>query len=273
MNRVCPACGQQSPANARFCFNTACGRPFDAAGPTAAPGTVPVVEETRRSVLPWVLGVVAAVVLAGGIAAWFVLGRSDDTATTTAPKNTVTIVSTTAPALTVPTTAAATATTRPALRALPRTVIAQATASSTLPEDRANRITYGIDNTLDGDLKTAWNSAGSDGDRVPPEGQWLEYRFAAAQPVSQIRIINGFKPLNGRSEFTDNHRIKTVRITTSNQTLEGTLVDDDKLGPSIVRLNGAPTEFVRITIVSTYPSTGKAYNDVGVTDVAFFVGG
>jgi hypothetical protein len=231
-----------------------------------------LVEEERRSVLPWVFGLVGAVVFAGLVGAWFVLGRGGDAAPATASTTPATVALTT-PSPTMVTTAAITTTTRPALRALPANQIAQATASSTLPEDRANRITYGIENTLDGDLKTAWNSAGSDGDRVPPEGQWLEYRFVAAQPVSQVRIINGFKPLNGRSEFTDNHRIKTVRITTSSQTLEGTLVDDDKLGPSIVRLNGNPTELVRITIVSTYPSTGKAYNDVGVTDIAFFIGG
>jgi len=268
MARRCTSCGHESPDDARFCFNTGCGQALEVASPLGQPS------EPKRSKRALVVAAAAVAVIAFAAVVVLVLSRGGDATTaTTAPATTVTL---TRPATTLGTavvTTAAPTTARGPLAALARNRIVQATASSTLPEDTQNRITYGIENTLDGDLKTAWNSAGSEGDLVPPEGQWLEYRFAAELPITQVRIVNGYNPRNGRSAYTDNHRIKAFRLTTDSQTLEGTLVDDETLTPNVIRLNGSPIAFVRITVVSTYPSTGKGYNDVGVTEVGFFSGG
>jgi hypothetical protein len=265
MARRCTNCGHESPDGARFCFNTVCGQALDAASPGSEPS------ERNRSGRMLLVVVAGVAVIALAAVLTIVLTRNEDGAAPVA-----TTVPFTGPATTLATSAATTATpptTRGPVTALARSRIVQATASSTLPEDTVNRITYGIENTLDGDLTTAWNSAGSEGELVPPEGQWLEYRFAAQTPITQVRIINGYDPRNGRSAYTDNHRIKTFRLTTGVQTLEGTLVDDETLAPNLIRLNGTPVTFVRITVISTYPPTGKAYDDVGVTEVAFFSGG
>jgi len=259
--RRCPHCGAENPPQARYCFESACGLALDE-GPTPLAGAAldarRVAGRLRRRVLT-VVPVAVVGLVGGGIA----VVRSGG-ATTKPPV--AAAASTTAAVASAPTEPA---TTSPSGRGRPLPVdqIKSAMASSTLPDDATHHITYGIENTLDGDFHTGWNSAGSAGARVAPEGQTLTYEFSAPVNIVGIRLFNGFEPENGRSEFEDNYRIKDLGIAAGSQSVTWTLADE--FVPQSIELALGSVDSVTLTVMSVYPT--NKYQDVGLSEVQFFV--
>ena len=267
MARICPVCHEESPDEARYCFNTACRQPLD---PVDERGPAPIAPppEEKRGVPGWAWGAGAAVVAA--IAAGVVLavttfgggGKAATAPTTAAARITVapTIPSSTAP--TAPPTTAA-------LRGTPLdpAQIVSSEASSTLPDQ--DGLTYGIGNTLDGQVTTGWNSNGSTpGSGVPPVGQKLDYKLAAPQHIIGVRLVNGFNPNDGKHQFTDNYRVQNLILRGGGQ--ERTVQLADSFAPQFVEVDFPNADSVELEVASVYPTT--KWPDVGITEVQFFVG-
>jgi len=265
--RICPVCNQESPDEARYCFDPACLSPLDPAAEAPPPPLPPPPEEPGRRVPPWAwgAGAVAALAAAGGIilAVTSMGGGASTTATTTATRVTVTTVvsatsaPSTAPATTVP------------VRGTPvdPAQIVSAEATSTLPDQ--DGLTYGIANTLDGQITTGWNSNGSTpGSGVDPVGQKLTYKLAAPQHIVGVRLINGYNPNDGKHQFTDNHRIHSLVLRGGGK--ERTVELADSFSPQFVEVDFPNADTIELEIASVYPTT--KWTDVGVTEVQFFAG-
>ena len=261
MSIICPVCHHESPDDAKYCFNPAC---LSSLTPEPEPMPTPVrpAEPRRRARWAWGAGGIGAVaLLAGGMAsARTVLRNSSGPVAAAAATTTI--------ATAAPTTIATTAvpTTAPAPHPLARDGIATMEATSTLPTQ--DGVSYGIDNTVDSDDRTAWNSAGSSGARVAPEGQKLTYHFAAPQNVVGIRLRNGFDPENGRSAFTDNYRVHVLTVRGGGKAQQVEL--QDTFDAQLVDVSIGAVDTVELEITSVYPT--KHWKDVGLTEVQFFVG-
>jgi len=263
VSRICPVCSHESPDEARYCFNSACLTPLDPEHTGAPPPAARPPEEHRR--MPrwaWGAGATVAAAIAGGVLV--TTGVLDSSAAKPAPPPTTVVVTTVAPSTT---TAAAPASTAP-VRGTPLDpgVITGAQASSTLPDQ--DGLTYGIANTLDGQITTAWNSEGSTpGKGVPPVGQKLDYTLASRQHVVGVRIINGFNPGDSQHKFTDNHRVQTMAIRGGGQERQVDLADS--FSPQFVEVDFPNTDTLELEVLSVYPTT--KWPDVGITEVQIFV--
>ena len=267
MPRICPVCHQESPDEARYCFDPACLSPLDPADTEPPPPIAPPPEDERRRVPPWAwgAGAVGLVAVVGGVAlAVSSLGGSaaKTPTTTTAVVTTVAQATTAAPTSTLP------ATTVP-VRGTPLdpATIVSSEASSTLPDQEG--LTYGIANTLDGQVTTAWNSNGSTpGSGVPPEGQKLTYKLAAPQHIVGVRFLNGFNPNDSNHKFTDNYRVRMLAIRGGGKERQVELADS--FAPQFVEVDLPGADTIELEIISVYPTT--KWQDVGLTEVQFFVG-
>ena len=128
----------------------------------------------------------------------------------------------------------------------PDQVAASAEASSST--DSAGVVTtFVAQNTLDGQLETAW--------RVPGDGenQFLLYQFAAPVVLREIRLVPGYAKIdqkNGTNRFTQNRRVRSVRFEFSQgEPVEATFSEEPTLQP--VALDDRTTTFVRIVLVET----------------------
>ena len=262
MSRICPVCNHESPDEARYCFNPTCLAPLDPEPPTAPIATAPPLDERRRvRVWAWAASATAAAALVGG--GLVVAGVLNSSAAKPAVPATTIVVPQERPTTTTSTPAA----TAPA-RGTPidPSVITSAQASSTLPDQ--DGLTYGIANTLDGQITTAWNSAGSTpGKGVPPVGQKLDYTLASPQHVVGVRIVNGYNPNDGQHQFTDNHRVKTLAVRGGGQERQVDLADS--FTPQFVEVDFPNTDTLELEVVSVYPTT--KWPDVGITEVQIFV--
>jgi hypothetical protein len=233
---ACPACREPNPATRLLCQG--CGallQPAQAPLPASlAPGA------SWRWRAPLILLAIAAV----GAALAAVLGASLRSEGRLSPS--------------APTTARATAASAP-VQVDPRSI--SASASSELPPDGG--VTYWVRNTLDGDMRTAWNSHGAvDGNGV---GQTLTYRFSSPVHLVRIALVNGYaKTAELRA---DNSRIRGVVILTDRRTLRATLSDT----ASRQRLDRdlGMTRKVTLRVTSIYP--GARYADLALTEIAFWV--
>ena len=262
MSRICPVCTHESPDEARYCFNPACLAPLDPRH-DGAPSPVGPPPDNRRRVPLWAWGAGATVTaaIAGGVL--LASGVLDSSAAKSVPAATTVVVPMVAPS----TTTAAPASTAP-VRGTPidPALITGAQASSTLPDQ--DGLTYGIGNTLDGQITTAWNSEGSTpGKGVPPVGQKLDYTLASPQHVVGVRIINGFNPGDSQHQFTDNHRVQTMAIRGGGQERQVDLADS--FSPQFVEVDFPNTDTLELEVLSVYPTT--KWPDVGITDVQIFV--
>lgn len=151
------------------------------------------------------------------------------------------------------TTAAAVA---PAPRRIDPTTIT-ATASSTLPDD--GPYTYGVKNTLDGNLETAWN----DGALGPGVGERLTYRFRSPITLTSVGLVNGFA--STPELFKENARMRNVVFVTDTARLPVTLPDSS--ARQELNLAFGRTGFVVIEVVSVYP--GSKYEDLALSEIDF----
>lgn len=133
----------------------------------------------------------------------------------------------------------------------------EAEASSTIPEKGI----YGIENTLDGDPQTVWNSDGKR--RDSNVGVELTYRFAEPVKLARITIVNG-SAKNARS-FTDNERIARALVRTEAAETAWSLPDSSE--PQVLDLEPGETSWVTFVVEETYP--GDRWPDLAVTEVAF----
>lgn len=132
----------------------------------------------------------------------------------------------------------------------------KASASSTIPQSR-----FRIQNTLDGDPQTVWNS---DGERLKSNiGVTLTFRFAQTVNLARITVING-SARNG-TNFVQNQRIAQLRIRTDAG--EATWQLEDAVEPQSVSLKPAPTSVVIFVVEKVYQST--RWPDLALTEVSF----
>jgi Nicotine adenine dinucleotide glycohydrolase (NADase) len=187
-----------------------------------------------------------------------------------AAKSTPTSVATTVVATTVQTSTASTApTTAVAVRGTPidPSMIVSAEATSTLPDQ--DGLTYGIANTLDGQITTGWNSNGSTpGSGVDPVGQKLTYKLSAPQHIVGVRLINGYNPNDAKHQFTDNHRVQSLVVRGGGKERKVELADT--FAPQFVEVDLPNVDTIELEVAAVYPTTKWA--DVGITEVQFFAG-
>ena len=137
-----------------------------------------------------------------------------------------------------------------------------AKASSTLPPDN---YTYVVENTLDRDPVTAWNSDGAVvGERA--EGVKLTYRFSKPVQLQEIEIYNGYQ----RSEqtFAANGRVRRLLISTD--ATEQSFELKDKNGRQTITHDFGQTGKVVLRIEEVYRDKNTQYKDVAISDVTFF---
>jgi hypothetical protein len=129
-------------------------------------------------------------------------------------------------------------------------------------------LTYGIANTLDGQVTTAWNSDGSSpGSTVQPVGQKLTYKLATPQHIVGVRIINGFNPNDANHKFTDNYRVHSMALRGGGKERQVDLADS--FAPQFVEVDFPSADALELEVLSVYPTT--KWNDVGITEVQIFV--
>lgn len=134
----------------------------------------------------------------------------------------------------------------------------EATASSELPS--APPATFVAENTLDGNLTTAWNSDGAAG---PGAGTTLTYRFAESIHVGRISLANGDQA--GADEYARSQRVKTLTVTTDGA--ERTFNIGDSKGFQQLELDFGTTSQVSLRIDDTYASSRS--NDIAISEVVF----
>lgn len=124
------------------------------------------------------------------------------------------------------------------LRALPTEV-----AASTAYRDRATEVAK----LFDGDLETAYNSA--TGSLV---GTWIDVRIPEGATVTGIEMTAGYtrtKP-DGEDLFTENHRVRSVKISRDGTELATHDLDLDERGLQRVAVEGgAGTYRIEVTAV------------------------
>jgi hypothetical protein len=253
---VCGVCGDVNPQGRTYCQR--CGERLPAAGafvpPPPAPDYPPTMPYQRRLNPKVLLAVAAAVVLIiigvifastrGG-------GNPPQTKGTTTPATATTSAEPTGSRTTAPPVTPT--------KVDPGTIDAE--ASSELPPQPQRGLSYGIGNTLDGNLRTAWNSNGNE--VGTGAGQVLRYRFADKVHLQRIDLVNGY--VKSDKTFTENGRIKTVAITTDAGTFEVTLTDT-KQQQSLAQDFGV-TDSVSLRVIAVYK--GSQFPDLGLTEIAF----
>jgi hypothetical protein len=231
----CPRCGHTNAAERIRCEH--CGHELRAVRPDAValPPPAPVVVRGRRTPA-WVV-VLAAVAVVAVIAAAIALGSSILSGRRTGG---------TEPPASLPSAALE--------RVDPATI--RASASSTLPRAR-----FRVENTLDGDPDTVWNS---DGKKVGSNvGVALTYRFTGQPRVARITVVNG--SARSRTNFAGNQRVAAFRVRTDAQEITWDL--EDSVRPQSLALDPAPTGVVTLEVLKVYE--GTQFPDLAVTDVAF----
>ena len=137
----------------------------------------------------------------------------------------------------------------------------KAKASSTLPPDN---YTYEVENTLDRDPTTAWNSNGS---LIGPLAKvTLTYRFSKPVQLQEIEIYNGYQ----RSEQTFIANARVRRVLVSTDATEQSFKLKDKVGKQTVTHDFGRTDRVVLTIEAVYRDETTRYNDVALSEVTFF---
>ncbi len=235
---VCPQCQHVNPPAQQRCERCACA--LQVAAPQTAPAA-PAPARARRSRAPVaVLVAVLLLALIGGGAAFFLLRKPAappvaSSSTTTAPEV-------------------------PPVKLDGGTI--EAKASSELPSETGR---YAIANTLDGDLTTAWNS---NGDEIGPTGKvTLTYTFPGTVDLRQIEFFNGYQ--KSEESYFNNGRPHHIVITTDAGQQQIDL--DDATGSQKITLTApGPTKSVKLRIESVYRDDNTTYQDMAISDIAFY---
>lgn len=238
---ACPACSEPNPASRLLCQG--CGALLEPEQPPLTPAWSPGAPWRWRG--PLILLGLAAASAVGAVMLGAAL-RLDHGSLPPAPAN---------PARAAP----------PPVHAAPAPVLVNprsisSSASSELPP--AGEVDYSIGNTLDGNVRTAWNNhsavAGSG------VGETLTYRFPRAVHLVRIGLVNGYaKTAELRA---DNGRIRGLLITTDSRTLRATL--SDTVSRQRLHRDFGVTREVTLRVTSIYP--GARYSDLALSEIAFW---
>jgi hypothetical protein len=265
---TCQNCGEINPNSRTYCQR--CGekltfQPQPQAGPYLPP---PPQQESRFPARVVVTVVLALALIAGGLV--FALSRGGEKAPATGSSK-----ATTQPSITTE----ATGTGQPTEQtSQPPTVSSSqpppqqqrvkvnrstmtAKASSELPPNQQLGRDYRIENVLDGNASTAWNSNGAKvGTGV---GQILTFTFARPTHLVRLDFINGYA--RNRTLYKQNGRIRGLQIITDRGSFNSELADRDVV-QSIEHDYGTTTS-VTIKVTSIYP--GNTFPDLGLTEAGF----
>jgi hypothetical protein len=226
----CPRCGYRNEAVRIRCEH--CGQELRNARPPAMvlpPPEAVVFGRPRRKTWVIVLAVVAVVALVGLAA--FAVARGVFSANRPGAQTPVTLV-----------------------RVDPATVTAS--ASSTIPQSR-----FRIQNTLDGDPQTVWDS---DGAHLKSNvGVKLTFSFAQRVNLARITIVNG--SARSAQNFAENQRAAQLRVHTDAGDTTWNL--KDTVEPQSFTLKPAPTGSVTFVVEKVY--LGTRWPDLVLTEVAF----
>jgi hypothetical protein len=147
-----------------------------------------------------------------------------------------------------------------------------AKASST-QEPEKNGVTYSVDNTLDGDPSTAWNSNGrKDG---PGEGMSLTYTFDEPVDLTRIALRNGYQKIRTRANgqslnlYQLNKRVRKIQVVTDKGSWTWD-VADQQASQELAQDFGTAA-WVRLEVLETYQSA--RYKDLAVSEVTFTAAG
>lgn len=132
--------------------------------------------------------------------------------------------------------------------------VAQAVASSVFPTWRD--ITYGAENTLDGNTDTAWVE-NADGIGI---GEWVEHHFGSVQSVEEIQFYNGYG-----SAYEQNGVCSQVSISLSGG--EHFIYDVNGHWNTLILPSAFESEWVRITILKAYSSQDQ---DTCISEILIF---
>lgn len=234
---LCPDCGWGNEPVRRFCRH--CGAAFGAPpGLTAAEPSLPAGQRRRppadRLRVPLILGAVVVLALAGGAAAWLLWPAK----AASHPKTNVSTATTTS---------------------VVDLDVLKASASSTLPSDGG--LTYTVQNTLDGNPDTAWNSDGRKVGRGV--GVTLTYTFAKPVDLRRITIVNGYTK---GIRYQQNGRIKRLHVSTDAGQQEWDLSDVRGEKQALAVRPGVTTQVV-FRVDEVYP--GQKFKDLALTEITF----
>ena len=122
-------------------------------------------------------------------------------------------------------------------------------------------ISFAAENMIDGDLMTSWQDGADDFG----EGGIIKAYFKESTNVSYIIIYNGNQSCD--EEFERNNRLKLIRVSVENQTVEVEL--EDTMEPQIIKLCGAEeSNSVSLEICSVYE--GTEYNDTCIAEIEYY---
>ena len=228
--------------------------------------------------LRWILiGLVAVIVVAGGITAYLMLrdgsGR-EETATTATSKVTATTNSgggtatsiagapttgATGPGVndgggtpdTTTSTEAETTTTQTTLvAAVDLSSTATLKASSTLKTSGST--SYAVGNLIDGDPGTCW-AEGAAGYGL---GQWVEFRFASPVTITRIQVLIGYdKKTDDYDRWLANGRLHSFTLEFSDGSRGKFNVKDLRTLQTIKLASPHKATWMRLTITAAYPAT------------------
>ncbi len=132
-------------------------------------------------------------------------------------------------------------------------------ASSIL--EASNTTDYRATNLLDGDLATAW----CEGVEGPGIGEWVRLEFSRPLVLDRVEVANGYQQDPDR--FRANARVRSLEVEYSNGVTQ--LVDlVDAQGLQIIDPAAKETEWVKLTIVSVYPS--RTWDETALSEVRVF---
>jgi hypothetical protein len=247
--------------------------PKDTVAPPLVPPVAPAVPAAtpapaKGSGYGWAWGIVALLVVLGGIAAFFLANGGDDEGAD--PEHLTPPTETTAPATT--TTAAPTTTTTPpttttALDIDPSQAtdqaLANASATASAPDGvdlSGNPVTYVASNTIDGDPETAWRVDGDGG------GQALTFEIAGGPIyVTEIGLIPGYAkvdPVDGTDRFTEERRISNVTWGFDAGQHEDEAFDVNNRNVQFIQIPNVLTTTISVTINATTDHGGRDFTAI-----------
>lgn len=115
---------------------------------------------------------------------------------------------------------------------------------------------------VDGDLATAWNSRTGD-----LAGSWMAFRVPTDAFVTAVKLDVGFESKGPEGDyFTQNHRLKRVRISHGNKIVADAPLDPDKRGLQTIAISSPGGDF-RIQVVAVAPGTRKTWRETVVSEL------
>lgn len=241
---TCTTCGQRNPAGRVRCERCAASL----AMPVAEPEPMQRRSSGRGRTVLIMTGVLLALAAGAGVG-WLVLDRDpqpeapsgSSSASPTASRTTSTASKT-----------------GDGLQAVAASRI-RASASSQLPSATDQ---FSIDNVLDDDPLTVWNSNGA---QVGPTGPvTLTFRFTKPVDLQRIDIVNGSQ--KSSESFSANGRPRGLSIRSDSSADTVTLQDEE--GSQRLDYDWGPTTTVVIVINSVYRD-GATFSDMAISDITF----